>query len=161
MKKNLLLVLLVSFLSVAIDAQTIQPSLLTGLKYRMIGPHRGGRTVGMCGVPSQPNVFYMGVNNGGVWKTNDFGHTWKPIFDSENTGSVGDVVVASAYLQHDMDASPLFPRHEVPLYGRSRFDTDPALSHALAAAAARCCPRNGHRPRSTQTAPGNNQTRLW
>jgi adenosylhomocysteine nucleosidase len=48
---------------------------------------------------------------------------------------VGDVVVASSFVQHDMDASPLFPRHEVPLYGRARFDTDPALSAALAAAA--------------------------
>jgi len=48
---------------------------------------------------------------------------------------VGDVVVASALLQHDMDASPLFPRHEVPLYGTDRFATDLALSRALAAAA--------------------------
>jgi adenosylhomocysteine nucleosidase len=48
---------------------------------------------------------------------------------------VGDVVVASAFVQHDMDASPLFPRHEVPLYGKARFDTDPTLSAALAAAA--------------------------
>ena len=51
------------------------------------------------------------------------------------TAQVGDVVVAHDFLQHDMDASPLFPRHEVPLYGRARFDTDPALSQALAAAA--------------------------
>jgi adenosylhomocysteine nucleosidase len=48
---------------------------------------------------------------------------------------VGDVVVASEFLQHDMDASPLFPRHEVPLYGRSAFPTDPALTARLAAAA--------------------------
>lgn len=49
--------------------------------------------------------------------------------------AVGDLVVASSFLQHDMDASPLFPRHEVPLYGQSRFAADPALSTALAAAA--------------------------
>jgi adenosylhomocysteine nucleosidase len=48
---------------------------------------------------------------------------------------VGDVVVAEALLQHDMDASPLFPRYEVPLYGLARFATDPAMSAALAAAA--------------------------
>lgn len=60
----------------------------------MIGPHRGGRTVGAVGVPQQPNVFYIGVNNGGVWKTNDYGRTWKPIFDDQPTGSIGDVVVA-------------------------------------------------------------------
>ena len=76
------------------NAQTINSQLYSSLKWRMIGPHRAGRTVGVSGVASQPNVFYIGVNNGGVWKTNDYGHTWKPIFDAQNTGSVGDVVVA-------------------------------------------------------------------
>ena len=76
------------------SAQIIPRSYLSHLSWRMIGPHRAGRTVGMCGVPSQPNVFYIGVNNGGVWKTTDYGNTWKPIFDDQNTGSVGDVVVA-------------------------------------------------------------------
>jgi len=94
MKKSILVVLVFTLVGASITAQTIEPSLLKGLQYRMIGPHRGGRTVGMCGVPSQPNVFYMGVNNGGVWKTTDFGHTWFPIFDQQNTGSVGDVAVA-------------------------------------------------------------------
>ncbi|RTL52406.1 MAG: glycoside hydrolase [Sphingobacteriales bacterium] len=60
----------------------------------MIGPHRGGRTVGAVGVPQQPNVFYIGVNNGGVWKTTDYGRTWFPIFDDQPTGSIGDVAVA-------------------------------------------------------------------
>lgn len=81
---------------IVLNAQSIDPSLLSGLRYRNIGPHRAGRTVGIAGVPTQPNVFYIGVNNGGVWKTNDFGHTWKPIFDSENTSSVGDVAVANS-----------------------------------------------------------------
>ena len=82
------------FIVETVQAQLIDPALLQGLKYRNIGPHRAGRTVGVSGVASQPNVFYIGVNNGGVWKTNDYGHTWKPIFDSENTSSVGDVAVA-------------------------------------------------------------------
>lgn len=56
---------------------------------------------------------------------------------------VGDVVVAQQLLQHDMDASPLFPRYEVPLTGRARFDTDAALSAALAASASRCMSRAG------------------
>ncbi len=60
----------------------------------MIGPHRGGRTVGAVGVPQQPNVFYIGVNNGGVWKSTDYGRTWFPIFDDQPTGSIGDVIVA-------------------------------------------------------------------
>ncbi len=64
------------------------------MKWRMIGPYRGGRTVGAVGVPQQPNVFYIGVNNGGVWKTTDYGRTWFPIFDDQSTGSIGDVVVA-------------------------------------------------------------------
>lgn len=75
-------------------AQSIDTSLFGDLHWRMIGPHRGGRTVGGCGVPQQPNVFYIGVNNGGVWKTTDFGRTWAPIFDAESTGSIGDVAVA-------------------------------------------------------------------
>jgi adenosylhomocysteine nucleosidase len=54
---------------------------------------------------------------------------------------VGDVVVARQLMQHDMDASPIFPRYEVPLTGRTRFDADPALTDALATAALRCMAR--------------------
>ncbi|HTI10200.1 MAG TPA: hypothetical protein VL832_16645 [Puia sp.] len=75
-------------------SQAPDPSLFNNLHWRMIGPHRGGRTVGGTGVPQQPNTFYIGVNNGGVWKTTDFGRTWTPIFDDQPTGSIGDVAVA-------------------------------------------------------------------
>jgi photosystem II stability/assembly factor-like uncharacterized protein len=74
----------------------IQPDLYRCLRWRMIGPFRGGRTVGATGVPSRPNVFYIGVNNGGVWKTTDAGRTWKPIFDDQPTGSVGTVAVSAS-----------------------------------------------------------------
>ncbi|MFL5480615.1 MAG: glycoside hydrolase [Gemmatimonadaceae bacterium] len=60
----------------------------------MIGPFRAGRTVGASGVRQQPNVFYIGVNDGGVWKTNDYGRVWTPIFDDQPTGSIGDLAVA-------------------------------------------------------------------
>ena len=75
-------------------AQNFDSKYFNAMQWRCIGPHRGGRTVGAVGVPSQPNVFYIGVNNGGVWKTNDYGRTWKPIFDDQPTGSVGDIVVS-------------------------------------------------------------------
>src|SRR5947209_6460765 len=65
-----------------------------GLAWRGIGPFRGGRTVAATGVPQQPNVFYIGVNNGGVWKTNDYGRIWRPIFDDEPTQSIGAIAVA-------------------------------------------------------------------
>jgi photosystem II stability/assembly factor-like uncharacterized protein len=77
----------------ASQAQT-DTSFFRPLRWRMIGPHRGGRTVGAVGVPQQPNVFYIGVNNGGVWKTIDYGRTWFPVFDDQPTGSIGDVAVA-------------------------------------------------------------------
>lgn len=75
-------------------SQTVNPKYFDCMKWRMIGPHRGGRTVGAVGIPSEPNVFYIGVNNGGVWKTNDYGRTWNPIFDDQPTGSIGDIVVS-------------------------------------------------------------------
>ena len=60
----------------------------------MIGPFRAGRTVAAAGIPSQPNVFYVAVNNGGVWKTDDVGRTWQPFFDQQPTGSIGALAIA-------------------------------------------------------------------
>src|SRR5664280_123613 len=89
-RRLVLLALLVPLLL----AQTFTPANYAGLRWRDIGPFRGGRTVGAAGIATQPNVFYIGVNNGGVWKTDDFGRTWKPIFDDQPTGSIGAIAVA-------------------------------------------------------------------
>ncbi|HEV7502076.1 MAG TPA: glycoside hydrolase, partial [Vicinamibacteria bacterium] len=70
------------------------PALLRELRWRMIGPHRGGRTKAAAGVPERPGVFYVGAVNGGVWKTDDFGRTWAPLFDDQPTGSVGALAIA-------------------------------------------------------------------
>jgi photosystem II stability/assembly factor-like uncharacterized protein len=87
------LCLFVSF-NIVTSAQQVNPRLYQSMRWRMIGPFRGGRTVGAAGVPGQPNVFYIGVNNGGVWRTTDAGRTWQPIFDDQPTGSIGALAVA-------------------------------------------------------------------
>ena len=64
------------------------------MHWRQIGPPRAGRARALAGVPSQPNVFYVGFDNGGVWRSTDYGANWLPLFDSQPTGSIGAIAVA-------------------------------------------------------------------
>src|SRR4051812_49132137 len=80
----------------AVFSQQLSPELYGGLRWRMIGPHRGGRTVAVSGVEGQPNVYYFGGVGGGVWKTTNGGVTWRPIFDSQPISSIGAIAVAQA-----------------------------------------------------------------
>lgn len=81
-------------LSFLLSGQSLDPSLYSEMHWRQIGPTRAGRARALSGVPSEPNVFYIGFDNGGVWRSTDFGSTWVPLFDSQPTGSVGAIAVA-------------------------------------------------------------------
>ena len=79
--------------SATATAQTpVDPT--AALHWRQIGPTRAGRARAVAGVPSQPNVAYIGFDNGGVWRSTDYGANWVPIFDGQPTGSIGAIAVA-------------------------------------------------------------------
>jgi photosystem II stability/assembly factor-like uncharacterized protein len=75
-------------------AQQADPKLFQEMRWRSIGPFRGGRALAVTGVRWQPEVFYFGAVDGGVWRTNDAGRTWNPIFDSQVIASIGAIAVA-------------------------------------------------------------------
>ncbi len=75
-------------------AQTLDSKLFSEMHWREIGPPRAGRARALAGVPTQPNVFYIGFDNGGVWRSTDYGSTWTPLFDNQPTGSIGAIAVA-------------------------------------------------------------------
>src|SRR5574340_831533 len=81
-------------LAAAAQSQTFSPALFSDMQWRPIGPLRGGRGRAVAGVPSQPNVFYIGNDDGGVWKSTDYGNSWQPIFDKEPTSSIGALAVS-------------------------------------------------------------------
>src|SRR5437867_692943 len=88
------LVTAAAFAWTSVAAQHVDPARFAALRWRSIGPFRGGRTVAAVGVAGHPGLFYIGVNNGGVWKTTDYGRVWTPIFDDQATGSIGAIAVA-------------------------------------------------------------------
>ena len=93
-KRHLIRISLAITLIVFGIGQTRGGDFDSSLRWRNIGPYRGGRTRAVAGVPSQPNVFYMAPVNGGVFKSTNYGRTWQPIFDDQPTASVGAIAVA-------------------------------------------------------------------
>src|SRR5689334_6471202 len=76
---------------------SVDESYLTGLKWRNIGPNRGGRSIAAAGSASRPNEYYFGAVGGGLWKTTDGGVTWKPMTDKDvDNSAVGGVAVCEA-----------------------------------------------------------------
>jgi photosystem II stability/assembly factor-like uncharacterized protein len=80
--------------AVSCSAQDIDTAPLGFLHWRLIGSFRGGRVTAVAGVPDDPNVYYFGTPGGGIWKTTDAGHVWKPIFDKEHVASIGALAIA-------------------------------------------------------------------
>ena len=77
--------------------ETISPQFFEALQYRMVGPSRGGRVTTVAGHRAHPSTFYMGATGGGLWKTTDWGQTWRPISDGYfATGSIGAIAVADS-----------------------------------------------------------------
>jgi photosystem II stability/assembly factor-like uncharacterized protein len=81
-------------LASAVTAQQFDSKLFQEMRWRSIGPFRGGRALAVTGVPGLTDVFYFGSVDGGVWRTNDAGRTWNPIFDSQPIASIGAIAVA-------------------------------------------------------------------
>src|SRR5262249_53866704 len=89
--------ILIFALAALATAQTYKSDLWSGMRYRLIGPYRGGRVTTVTGVPSQPLTYYMGSTGGGVWKTTDAGHTWVNVSDGFfSVGSMGGVEVSQS-----------------------------------------------------------------
>src|SRR5437588_6503885 len=87
------LLLLVCSASLSFGAGFDQ-KLFSGMKWRQVGPFRGGRASSIAGVPNEPNTYYFGAASGGVWKTIDGGANWFPVFDKESIASIGAIAVA-------------------------------------------------------------------
>ena len=94
MKSISRVIFLLLLLSLSVNAQQLDPNLYSNLRWRMLGPFRAGRVNAVSGVIGQPDIFYFGSVGGGLWKTQNAGRTWTPIFDSTSVASIGAIAVA-------------------------------------------------------------------
>jgi photosystem II stability/assembly factor-like uncharacterized protein len=88
--------ILLTLLTALASAQQYNESLMKGMKWRLVGPFRGGRVLAVTGIPGDPYTFYFGGVAGGVWRTIDGGNSWTPLTDKEPFASVGSIAVAES-----------------------------------------------------------------
>ena len=94
MRKRHVVILALLLVSVNVKAQQFDPNLYSALRWRMLGPFRAGRVNAVSGVIGQPDTYYFGSVGGGLWKSQNSGRTWSPVFDSTNVASIGAIGVA-------------------------------------------------------------------
>ena len=94
MRKQQVVILVLLLLALNVNTQQLEPNLYSNLRWRMLGPFRAGRVNAVSGVVGQPDTFYFGSVGGGLWKSQNAGRTWTPIFDSTNVASIGAIGIA-------------------------------------------------------------------
>ena len=123
------------------------------MRWRDIGPTRAGRARALAGVASQPNIFYAGFDNGGVWRSTDYGANWVPLFDDQSTGSIGAIAVAPSnpnVIYVGTGAGIIRPDLAI---GDGMYKSTDAGTHVAASRAARQPDDRGDRRRSRQRRP--------
>src|SRR3989454_3389253 len=92
MRTSIVVLSVLALLPARAPSQT--PDLATAVRWRTIGPFRAGRARALAATLGRPTVFYIGFDNGGVWRSSDYGNNWEPLFDQQATGSIGAIAVA-------------------------------------------------------------------
>ena len=125
------------------------------MRWRDIGPTRAGRARALAGVPNQPNIFYAGFDNGGVWRSTDYGANWVPLFDDQSTGSIGAIAVAPSnpnIIYVGTGAGIIRPDLAI---GNGDVQVHRRRAHVAASRIARQPDDRGHRRRSRQSPTGS------